>query len=373
MKVLWAAYYEFLKYIRNIYFLVALVAYPISMILMLGTVFDGNLSEDINGKVPIGYVISDDGEVGKGFETMLSTAEISELVTANSYSTENDAIKDLDASKIDSYFLVPENTSEKFKNGEETTINIKGNKNIELVQTILDGYVSKVNAHSEAIKIAQKPLNVAGGKYLNRITPLNKELPKAIDYYSVLTLLQIIGLGSILGIFVVSRDKESNIHIRLYALPTSKWTVIYGRVIGSSICLFISCIITVIFTKYVFNANWDGNLAVIGLALFSFSFLNIGIGILIGSLTKSLASAIGGSFLVMFITSVAAGAIAPSFAMPSINIINPIYYTKVLIFGTLYSYPDQVMIKSALGLLAMIVIIYFLSFLKLRRVNYDNI
>jgi ABC-2 type transport system permease protein len=373
MKVLWSAYYEFIKNIRDIRVLVAIIAFPISIILILGTVFDGKLTEDFKEKIPVGHVILDKGEIGKGFESLLSKPDISKLINVKQYSTQNAAAKDIEVGKIDNYFVVDEDTTRKLHNGEATTVNIYGKKNIELVQALLEGYISKSNAYSTAMSITKTPIIEKPAKYFERITPLNKKLPKAIDFYSVLTLLQMMSLGSMLGIFIVSRNKESNIHIRLYALPISKWTVIYGKVIGSSLFLFISCIVTVIFTKYVYHANWDGNLIVIGGALMAFSFLNIGVGILLASFTRNIASAIGISFVIMFVTSVAAGSIVPMVSLPGINIINPIYYTKALIFGALYSYPNQVMLKSALGLLVMIVAVYMLSFLKLRRVNYDNV
>jgi ABC-2 type transport system permease protein len=373
MKVFWSAYYEFIKNIRDVRFLIALIAFPISIILILGTVFDGKLTEDCQKNIPVGYVILDNSEIGKGFETLVSTSPVSRLIAAKQYKTEEAALTDVDTGKIDNYFVVAGDTTTKIQNGEPAAVSIEGKKNIELVQTILEGYIAKLNAYSAAVKISQKPVSIETSDYFDRIKPADKKLPTANDYYSVLTLLQVIGLGGMLGVFIVSRNKESNIHIRLYALPTSKWTVIYGRVIGSSVFLFISCITTVIFTKFVYDSNWNGNLIVIGAALMAFSFLNIGIGILVASFTKNMSTAIGISFLVSLVSSIAAGSVTPAVSMPIINIINPIYYTKQLILGTLYNYPNYIMLKAALVLAVMIAAVYLLSFLKLRRVNYDNV
>ena len=208
---------------------------------------------------------------------------------------------------------------------------------------------------------------------LERLTPRNTSLPTSTDYYSVLTLLQVLMMGCILGSLIIHRDDNSNIHIRLYALPTSKWTVIWGKVIGTSLFLFISCIVTVLFSKYVYNANWNGNLLIIGITLLVFCAISIGIGIAVGAFTKGLGSAVGISFFIMFFASSASGAVSPHSSITQLNIINPNYYAKILLFGSLYNYSWQLMMKAALGRAIIFVAIYFIAAVKLRRVNYDNI
>ncbi len=377
MKVLWSAYYEFIKNIRDIRILIALILFPISVIILLGTAFDGNLTENFENRVKAGYVIMDNGQVGKGVEQFLKTDAINKIIDPVSYSTEAEAIEAIDKGKIDNYVVIPEDTSGKLQNKQSAEMRIEGKKNIELVKTILNSYIYRNNALSVAIELSgnnidiQKPSEIS--ETFERITPADSKLPEAIDYYSILTLLQVMLMGSILGIIVVSRNQESNIHIRLYALPTSKWTILSGKVLGTSMFLFISCIITVVFTKFVYHADWDGNLLIIGSVLMVFSFISIGLGIMVYSLTNSIVPSLGVSFLIMLFAAIAGGAITPSVTIQSLNIINPIYYTKVIIFGAIYNYPEMVMFKAAGGLLAILAVIYAVSFLKLRRVNYDNI
>lgn len=377
MKVLWAAYYEFKKDIRDIRVLIALIIFPISIILLLGTVFDDKLSEDFKAKVRTGYIILDKEQTGEGVLQLLAAEETKKLIDARSFSDEAAAREAVEEGEIDNYFIIDENTTKRIASGTAASIRLEGQKNIELVQTILNAYIAKSNAISLALSITGNntvpELRKSPSGYFERITPLNAKLPEAIDYYAVLTLLQLMTMGAILGIFIVGRNQQSNIHIRLYALPVSKWTLIYGKVLGSGMFLFLSCIITVVFTKYIYHANWDGNLILIGLVLIVFSFLCIGMGIMIYSFINNYASALSLSFLFMIIASSAGGSISPITTIQSLNIINPIYYAKVLLFGILYNYPTRLMLRSASGLLAVTAVIYALSYLKLRRVNYDNI
>lgn len=377
MKVFWTAYYELIKNIRDIKVLVALIIFPISIIVLLGTAFDGKLSEDFKEKVQTGYIILDSGDVGRGIEQLLENPETSKYITSSKFETEAEAIKQLNKGKLENYIVVHENTTNKLQKGEAVSINLEGKKNVELIQTILEAYISKSKAYSIALATAGNQNIVLPeektNEYFERIAPLSKKLPKAIDYYSVLTLLQVMTMGALLGIFIVARNPQSNINIRLYSLPTSKWEILLGKILGNSIALFLSCVITVVFTKFVYNANWDGNLFIIGATLIVYSFLCIGGGVLIHSLVKSFMSAFGIAFLLMFVLASCGGAISPVAAVTALNIINPLYYAKLLLFGTLYNYPDNVILKGALGLSAMTALMYVISFIKLRRVNYDNI
>ncbi len=377
MKILWSAYYEFLKQIRDIRILIALIVFPISIIVLLGTAFDNKLTEDFKEKVKTGYIILDEGQVGKGLEQMLETDEIKKIIRTESYVNEIDAISAMKTGKIDNYFVVEENSTKAIMNGKPAAIRLEGRKNIELVQTVLNSYISKSNAIAVASGISGDRIKLedhsGNPNYFERIVPAAAKLPRAIDYYSVLTLLMVVSEGAILGIFIVSKNPESNIQIRLYSLPTSQWTIICGNILGSSMFLFLSCIVTVIFTKFVYGANWDGNIALIGVALLIFSFLCIGMGVMLHLFINSLASAMGLALLLTVVMSNAGGGITPATALQSLNILNPIYYAKVFIFGILYNYPDRVLLRSAAGLLAVTAAVYAAAFLKLRRVNYDNI
>ncbi|WP_027629479.1 ABC transporter permease [Ruminiclostridium cellobioparum] len=377
MKILWSAYYEFLKQIRDIRILIALIVFPISIIVLLGTAFDNKLTEDFKEKVKTGYIILDKGQVGKGLEQMLETDEIKKIIRTESYVNEMDAISAMKTGKIDNYFVVEENSTKAIMNGKPAAIRLEGRKNIELVQTVLNSYISKSNAIAVASGISGDRIKLedhsGNPNYFERMVPAAAKLPRAIDYYSVLTLLMVVSEGAILGIFIVSKNPESNIQIRLYSLPTSQWTIICGNILGSSMFLFLSCIVTVIFTKFVYGANWDGNIALIGVALLIFSFLCIGMGVMLHLFISSLASAMGLALLLTVVMSNAGGGITPATALQSLNIVNPIYYAKVFIFGILYNYPDRVLLRSAAGLLAVTAAVYAAAFLKLRRVNYDNI
>lgn len=373
MKIVWSAYYELIKNIRDKRFIIALMVFPICMIILLGSVFNGKLTEDIAGKISVGYVINDNGETGSGLKRLLDSPDMRKHINAVEFKSADEASKAVAAGKIDNYFVVPRNIDRGAENGQKALITLDGKKNIEMVKTILDGYISKSMAYKVTMGLDGKIAKIGSHSYFKRIQPLNSRLPSAIDYFSVLTTLQVMTIGTILGILILWKEESSNIHIRMYSLPVSKWTVIAGKIIGNSMFLFASCVVTVVFSKFVYGANWNGNLLFISFVLIIFSFLCIGLGILIAAFTKKISVSIGIAFVFMIVSSIAAGSMAPALTIQSLDIVNPIYYAKVLIFGTLYNYPHTVMLKAVWGILIFLAVVYTTSVLKLRRVNYDNI
>ena len=373
MKILSVIYYQLLKNLRDIRVLAALIIFPLLMIFILGTALNGQLSADLKDKIKTGYIDLDNDVVGKGLGQLLSDENVTKYLEAKKYSSEARAKEAMSKGLIDNYIVVSPGTSALLQKDSSPAILVKGNKNVDMIESILKSFTSKYNAQMASVMVYNTPGQLKESDALIRLTSHNTKLPKSIDYYSVLTLLQVLMMGCILGTLIIHSDENSNIHIRLYALPTSKWTVIWGKVIGTSLFLFLSCVVTTIFTKYVYGANWSGNLLIIGATLLVFCAISIGVGITVGAFTKSLASGVGISFFIMFFLSCASGAVTPNSSIEVLNIINPNYFAKVLIFGSLYHYSGQLMLKSALGLGAIFVVVYSIAAIKLRRVNYDNI
>lgn len=373
MKVFSVIYYELIRNIRDLRVLIGLLVMPILMILILGTALDGQLSPDVDHRIKTGYVNLDDGVMGKGIDDLFKSDEIEKMVEVKSFNTREEASDALSRGEIENWFVIPQSASKLYQEGKAFEISVQGQKNVDFTQSILNGFISMYNAQTALIKVTGKPGLPKETDSIERVAANNHKLPKTIDYYSVLTLLQTLMLGAILGSFIVYKNPASNMHIRLGILPTSKWTIIGGRVVGSSLFLFISCIVTILFTKFVYKANWDGNLLVIGMTMLIFCIISVGMGILVSTFVNNIGPAIGISVMIMLLLSSASGAISPASTMPQLNLINPNYHAKVLIFGSLYQYSGQIMLKSALGLLAILLAIYLVAGLKLRRVQYDHI
>lgn len=367
------AWYEIIKNARDFKMLLIVLFMPIVMILILGSALDGPLKNDISGKITAGYVNHDTGVFGKQLDAFLNSKEIQDKIKIVKADNEEDGKKAVDKGETDVLIVIPENLSGEWADNEKQTIYLYGQKNVELVETLLKAYTSTFNAVSVVAKMTGEPVQPHNSDYIERISADNLKMPRAIDYYSIMTLLQFLMMGAIFGVFITAREQGTDLHIRLNILPIGRWMLLTGRMLGNTVYLFAISILVMVFSKYVYHANLDGNLIIILLTLFIFCMTMIILGMLIGLLVKSMLGGLGIVFIITFFLASASGSISPAATIPLINIINPDYYAKILMFGSIYSYPSNLMLESMVYLLIFPVACFAGLVLFLRRVRYDSV
>lgn len=374
MKILTAAYYEFLKNIRDVKMSVFLWLFPLLTIYILGNVIGGYFSEDVSNRISVGYLNEDKGLVGVEFDKFLENPEIKSRLDITAYTDKGLGLQDIDRGNIDIMIHLPENLSDKLLQGDRQSINLYGKNNIAFIQSLTNGFVSSYNSLGAVAVVSGNPVLPDREDTIKRI--FYKEdniMPEVIDYYSVLTLLQMLIVGAIFGVFIVNLNKESDMHIRINSLPVSRLTLIIGRVIGSVTYLFLGSIFIILFTKYVYKANWSGNPAIILGTLLIFCIISVGIGIVTGTLVKSFSSSLMIILLLMMVFATLSGAITPVSAEGFLSNLSPNTHAKIIIFGTIYGYSREVMLEAALWLVGFITVIYSIAIALVRRVKHDNI
>lgn len=375
MKVLIAAYYEFIKNLRDIRMLVIFIVFPVITIFILGTVIQSAFSDDIIKKIPVGYVNEDTGVIGKQFDKFLDNEEINKRLEISEYSDSDDGHKALKEGKIDTLIYLSKDLSQSFGKDSKTSIQLYGNKNIEFVENLVRGFTSSYNAVDAVITAGGNPS--AGSLTESSLKRIfygkNSEAPRAIDYYSVLSLLQMLVIGAIFGVFIITKNQGSDIHIRMHTLPVNRWTLILGRIIGSVVYLTLSSAITIAVTKILYNADWNGNPLIIVSAIIVFCCITVGIGILIGLFVKSFSTSLVLVMLLMIFFGSFSGSVSPQSTNNTINFLIPNYHAKVLLFGTIHGYSKQVMTEAFLWLIGMLTLIYGTAAMAIGRKSYDNI
>ena len=374
MKIIITAYYEFLKNLRDIKILIILVALPILTTFILGTAVKTFFSSDSSSKISVGYVNQDNEAIGKAFDSFLENGEINKRLNIIDYSSKNEAEKGLKAEKIDAIIYVPEGISDNLLKGEKGAIEVSGKKNVELLESIVSSFTNSYNATNLALISGGTLKNIKGDSNINRIYYSSQgKVPSSMDYYAVLTLLEMLVIGGVFGVFISTKEYGSDMHIRANSLPIKIGTIIWGKIIGSTLFLFSIGIIDILLTKVLFNANWQGNPFIIAAAILLFSSIVIGIGTLLGFLVRSFSTSLMIIIMIMTLFGTLSGSVSPVYTIDAISFLIPNYNAKVLLFGTLYGYPQEIMLQAALCLIISAVAIYILVAVAIRRSRYENI
>ncbi|MDP4088705.1 MAG: ABC transporter permease [Bacillota bacterium] len=375
MKILVSAYYEFIKNLRDIKMFALLVVAPLIMIPILGNSIQGYFSGDIDKKIAVGYICQDNGIVGQEFDSFLGNGEISKRLDLKKYSNLAEGQEGLKDNKVEALIYLPEGLSQSVSSDLRETIQIYGDKNVELISSIVKGFTASYNAVKAAALIGGNPTaEFKTDSSIERIVYTEDGTnPRAIDYYGVLTLLQMMIIGAIFGVFITTKDYGTDIHIRIHSLPVKKGTLIFGRIIGSGAYVFLGALITMISTKFLYGVNWNGNPVIILGTILVFSFTAVGLGVLIGSLVSGFSTALMIVLLLMIFFGTFSGAISPASVNDTVKNFIPNYHAKVLLFGTIYGYSRQVMVEAAIWLAGIMIVVYGAAWIAVRRDRYDNI
>jgi len=368
IKILSIGYYEFLKNLRDIKMFALLLIFPILIVFILGNAIGGFFSNDIKSIIPVGYINSDTGDTGKALNTFLNNGEIKKRIELINYDDKKQGQKALETGAINTLINVPSVLS------KEQSIQVSGNADVEFIESMLTSFIISYNGTKALISVNGKNIDNEITTNIKRIYYTKTAIKlSAMNYYAVLTLLQMLIVGAILGIFITTKNYGSDMPIRMHSLPVKEWTIVTGKIMGSTLYLFLAACINILFTKVVYGVNWDGNPLIIIGTILVFCSIVIGIGVMLGLFITSFSMSLMIVMLMMTFFGTLSGAISPAIANDSISFLIPNYHAKILLFGAIYGYPKQVMIQSAVWLLGIMVFLYGIISILIRRVSYDNI
>lgn len=374
MKFLIAAWYEFLKNIRDIKMLAFIVVFPIVVSYLIGSTVQGYFEPYDGRAIEAAYVNKDNGAVGQAFDQFINTGEVKDSVDAHTFTSLEEGRKALSDGTYTVMIYLPEGLSESVLKGEGGKIELEGAADVEYVNAFISSFASTFNANMASILAGGMPLKVERASAAVRVDRTKGgAFPRLVDYYAVLVLLQALIIGGIFGAHITARNYGSDIHIRNHALPVRPWMLLFGRIAGSTAYLLTASVATILFTKFVYGVDWGGNVPLMIGTLAVFSLIVVGLGVICGKLFKKVSTSTIMIFVIMFFFGTVSGSVSPKSGAVAMGFISPNYYAKQLLFGTIYGYPDQVMIRSALMLIAFAAAVCLAIIALTRRAHYDNI
>ncbi len=310
------------------------LVFPIILILLFGAIFAGGN----NGPIALYVQNQDAGPVGELFISALNSTNTIKptVVTDNSV----DLQQYLKSHSFSEGILIPSNFTFHYEHNETVTLTVYSNPadtSSAIVLTVVTGVVNEFNLKAACktcapvIEIGQSPITSSSAKYIDFLVP-------GLIGFSVLT-------SPMFSMVNISSDyKKSKFFKQLSLTPLTKTEWLTSKMVWYTFLSILSFILMTSVGTYLFGAH-------IALSLLILPFLILGpwffvsLGMLVGTVSKSVESAAVVGNLITFPMMFLSGTFFPVSQMPAylqnIAHVLPLFY---VIDGL-----NQVMVYNNLG------------------------
>lgn len=274
------------RHLRNITPFIMQVIGPLVMIIILASVMQGNFRASSFFSPVNTVVVNNDsnGQAAQNFIAFLNNSDMKKLIKVTVLQNINNAEQQLREGKFDAVIEISSDYNKNIETGDFSGIKTFLISNDKTSYQIISSILNSWNNNSAAIQIALK-----SGKTMNQITqdlnssnkivedmPLtsNGSLPKSIDYYSVTIAVMTLMFTGVLSLDRIQRDFLSGMKNRFLMTSSRLGTIMSGEIIGITLMAFLQSVIVVIFTHFVYGANWGSNIVLTLGILFIMTFFS---------------------------------------------------------------------------------------------------
>ncbi|WP_440603120.1 ABC transporter permease [Bacillus sp. GB_SG_008] len=296
---------------RDIRTLVFMLAFPIVLMLVLGTALTNAFNSDSLSIENIQVLYKDEAnsQFSQAFEAFIKEADKSGIHFKKA-STDVDGKEEVKQNKYAGYV---EMNQDGVKLYESDRNSIEGS----IVEGMLTTFVDKYNVAVEVAKVDPGKVStvISSGNhddYIKETSLQAAKKPSSMDYYAVVMTTMIALYGAMGASYLIRGERLRRTGDRLIAAPVSKAEIFVGKIFGSLVVNALCLLLVVVFSKFVYGANWGDHLGVVFLILLTEVFLAISFGLGIGYITKTgeaakavimvvvqLASIFGGAYFVV--------------------------------------------------------------------------
>ena len=312
-----------------------------------------------------------------------NTYESRELVSAL---TENSIFR------AENYFFNDRKLAEQIQQGKLTVglvippdfqRNLSENKPID-VQVLVDGldanqagitqgYIQQlISQYSSQLETNRKATLIT----LQTIFLYNPGLKSSWFFIPGAFALALASVTSLIAAATIIREKDKGTLEQLLITPAREWEIILAKIIPVFILLMVDLILLLYFAQFVFGLPFRGNLSIfLGLSAL-YILVNIAIGIMLATVSRTQQQAYITSFFVSLPLGLLSGVLSPIESMPVfcqyISLFNPLRHYVTIIRGILLKGVGlEVLWVNAIALILFAAILLSLSISKFRRqLNY---
>ncbi|MFD3448279.1 ABC transporter permease [Microbacteriaceae bacterium 4G12] len=271
---------------RDIRTLVFMLAFPVVLMLILGTAltnaFNGN-SQSIKD-IQVLYKDEASSTFSQSFEAFAKDASKSGIHFKKA-SNDIDGKEEVKQNKYAGYI---EMNKDGVKLYESDRNSIEGS----IIEGMLTTFVDKYNVAVEVAKVDPGKVStvISSGNhddYIKETSLQAAKKPGSMDYYAIAMTTMIALYGGMGACYLIRGERLRKTGDRLIAAPVSKAEIFVGKILGSLVVNALCLLLVVVFSKFVYKANWGDHLGVVFLILLTEVFLAISFGLGIGYITKT--------------------------------------------------------------------------------------
>ncbi len=377
MNILHIAYYTILKNIRDWKYILVLIVAPLLTILITGVSTDHIDTLELKEKANVVYFSEDTGYISKSFNSFIEDEKVKAAFDIQKVVSLEEGMNKVKAGKTEAFIYISNNFTEKFLLGEKANIKVYSSKANSSVKPLVESYINIFNTSMVVGTMSQNPVldeslySIKEGLSSVEQIPLSPTgfVPNGVDRWTYSNMLLFLFYSAILSGYSIINELKKNTISRINSLPISSIANISGKIIGNVMTLFVCSVIMIVFTKYVFNSNWNGNMHSILLTFLLFCIIVVCFGYIVALLTKRLGIS------VLIVTCLNAllfngsgmGWSQDGGSFPKLSLISPHFYASQALINNIFNGLTHKVNSSLLGLAIMAILLLITSILLGRR------
>lgn len=285
MNIFNIAWKEIKQNIRDRRTFVFMLAFPIVLMLILGTA----LSNAFNHKISV-------NDIQVLYKSTAGPA-ISASFDAFTKETAKSGIHFKKISRhTDGKKAVKENNAAAFVEISDKDIKLYGNNRssieMSIVQGMLKAYVEKYNIATavSSVDVSKLRAVMTSMPENNFITekPLQEvKQQSSMDYYGMVMTTMIALYSAIYASTLLRSERTRNTALRLMAAPVSKGEIFLGKILGCLLINGLTLMAVMAFSHFVFKADWGTHIGMVIVILLSEVFLAVSFGLGISYIAKT--------------------------------------------------------------------------------------
>lgn len=283
MKIINIMIKEIKQVLRDKHSMAIMIAFPILLILILGTALSGQFKSSIKlDNVKVLYTC-EDGKIAEGFSSFMDSTKEMGIKYIESKDM-NDSLNKIKNDDYTCYVIVKNDGLTLYKNE-------KYDFRANLVEGILGTFIDRYNIifHIAAVNpnaLSKIDLNNTTNSVKMTSLEDNKQ-PRAVDYYSVTMTTLIIMYAVGYGISTISSERTIKTGNRILSSPVRKHELLIAKLTGGVFAVSLQILTVFIVSKYIIGAYWGSHIGTVLLVLLSQIIMIISLGVGVSFLIKN--------------------------------------------------------------------------------------